>query len=121
MPGVGAIDLSFVFDLESRMRIIQVDEYSRFAASENNWWDMFTKGTPSGSRRELFFWILSTATIEPQGQGGNMQFDDMQIVEAEYTNKSAGKGLKVRKNQFRDLDGNGIRIAEAWIRQISSY
>lgn len=117
---MGAIDLPFLYDLESRLRVIQEDEYSRIMASENQWWDTITKVHPSASRKELFFWILSTATIESQGKGGNVQFDDMVILESDYTNLDAGKGLKIRKQQFQDLDGQGVQIAEAWTRQITA-
>lgn len=117
---MGIVDLPFLYDLESRLRVIQEDEYSRFMASENQWWEPFVKVHPSGSRKELFFWILSTATIEPQGKGGNLEFDDMAIIESDYTNLDAGKGLKIRKQQFEDLDGNGVQVAEAWTRQISA-
>lgn len=117
---MGLVNLPFVFDLESRMRVIQEDEYTRFMASENQWWAPFTKVHPSASRKELFFWILSTATIEPQGKGGNVEYDDMVTLETDYTNLDAGKALKIRKQQFQDLDGNGIQVAEAWTRQISA-
>lgn len=117
---MGAVDLSFLFDLESRLKVIQEDEYSRMAASDNVWWDKFTKVRPSSSRRELFFWILSTATIEAQGKGGNVAFDDMALIESDYTNLDAGKGLKMRKQQLEDLDGGGVDIAEAWVRQVSA-
>lgn len=117
--------LSFLMDLESRMRVIQEDEYARFMASENQWWEPFVKVQPSMSRRELFFWVLSTARIEAQGYGGNVEFEDMSIIEADYTVLDAGKGIKIRKNKFEDLynntqGGEGIMLAEAWTRQISA-
>jgi phage major head subunit gpT-like protein len=117
---MGAIDIPFLFDLESRLKVIQEDEYSRMMSSENQWWEPFTKVQTSGSRKELFFWILSTATIEPQGKGGNVEFDDMVILESDYTNLDAGKGMKIRKQQLQDLDGNGVQVAESWVRQISA-
>lgn len=118
---MGILDASFVFDLESRMRIIQEQEYARFMASENQWWEPFMKVRPSQSRKELIFWILSTATIEAQGKGGNIEFDDMSIVETDYTNLDAGKGLRIRVNQFKDLDGNGVQVATEWTAQQSAY
>lgn len=117
---MGIIDLPFTFDLESRMRIIQEAEFTRMSAAENMWWKDLTKVHPSASRKELFFWILSTATIEAQGKGGNVEFDDMVMLEADYTALDAGKGLKVRKQQFEDLDGNGVQMATEWIAQISA-
>lgn len=118
---MAAIDVQFLYDLESRLKVIQEDEYSRFAANENMWWEPFVKVQTSASRKELFFWILSTATIEPQGKGGNIEFDDMVLLESDYTPLDAGKGLRIRKQQLQDLDGNGVQVAEAWVRQISAY
>ncbi len=118
---MGPNDIPFLFDLESRMRIIQENEYARFMASENQWWQQFMKVRPSQSRKELIFWILSTATIETQGKGGNIQFDDMSIVETDYTVLDAGKGLRIRKQQLEDLDGNGVQVASEWTAQTSAY
>lgn len=117
---MGVLDIPFLYDLESRLRVIQEDEYSRMMASENQWWDKITKVHPSASRKELFFWILQTATIETQGKGGNVAFDDLVIIESDYTSLDAGKGTKIRRQQFEDLDGQGVRMAESWTRQISA-
>jgi hypothetical protein len=118
---MGIVDLPFVTDLESRMQIIQEREYARMAASENQWWAPFMKVRPSQSRKELIFWILSTAAIELQGKGGNVRYDDMSIMETDFTALDAGKGLEIRRQQFEDLDGNGIQVATEWTEQISAY
>ncbi len=118
---MGIVDLSFVTDLESRMQIIQEREYARMAASENQWWSPFMKVRPSQSRKELIFWILSTAAIELQGKGGNVRYDDMSIMETDFTALDAGKGLEIRRQQFEDLDGNGVQVATEWTEQISAY
>ena len=63
----------FVFDLESRMRMVQVNDMARLMASENQWWDTCTKRTTTGSRRDVITWILETASIQTQGRfGGNI-------------------------------------------------
>ncbi len=118
---MGIVDLAFVTDLESRMQIIQEREYARMAASENQWWAPFMKVRPSQSKKELLFWILSTATIELQGKGGNVRYDDMSIMETDFTALDAGKGLEIRRQQFEDLDGNGVQVASEWTEQISAY
>lgn len=106
-----ALTPTFVMDLESRMRKITENEYLRLTASEHMWWQKITRVIPSGSRREIITWILNTAQLEDQGLGGNIAFDDMMILETEYTAKTAGKGLKIRRQQFEDLDGNGVQLA----------
>jgi hypothetical protein len=110
----------FIMDLESRMRMIQENEFTRLASAQYMWWQYVAKVIPSQSRREIINWILSTAVLEDQGLGGNVAFDDMYIQETEFVPLTAGKGLKLRRQQFEDLDGNGVQLASEWISQISA-
>lgn len=115
------IDTAFVMDLESRMRLITEAEYVRMAQSDVLWWDEVTKLVQSSSRREIIHWILSTAFIEDQGPlGGKMDFEDMTILDHEISHRHAGKGLKLHKSQFKDLDGNGVRLAAEWSQQMGA-
>lgn len=119
MPGV--VSPQFVMDLESRMRLITENEFVRLSGDDVIWWDKVAKVLQSGSRREIISWILSTAHIEDQGaMGGNIAFDDMVILETEFTARTAGYGLRLRRQQFEDLDGNGIRLATEWSQQIGA-
>lgn len=115
-----AVTPSFVFDLESRMRLITENEYLRMTQSEVIWWDQITRLVPSGARREIISWILNTAQLEDQGEGGNIAFEDMVILDHEYTNKTAGKGLRIKRSQFEDLDGNGVKLAADWSMQMGA-
>lgn len=111
---------AFLFDLESRMRMITEDEYVRMAQSDILWWDEVTRLIPSGSRREIITWILNTAYLEEQGVGGNYEFEDMTVLDHSFENKSAGKGLELKKTQFDDLDGNGVYLAAEWSKQMGA-
>ena len=51
--------------------------------------------------------------IESQGKSDNVKFDELNVIESDYTALDAGKGIKIRRQQFEDLDGNGIAVAEA--------
>ncbi len=113
------VDKSFVFDFESRLRVIAVDEYARMLKSM--YADRFVKTVPSGSKKEVVGFLLDSATIEDQGLGGNVAYDDMSMVEQIIPNVDAGKGLKIRKQQFEDLDGNGVQVGTKWVRNISAY
>lgn len=113
-----AVTPQFVFDLESRMRKIQENEYLRLTSKL--WWDRVTKVMPSLSRREIVTWVLNTAQLEDQGQGGNIAYDNMVILETEFSPKTAGKGLKLRRQQFEDLDGNGVQLATDWSTQMGA-
>lgn len=114
-----ALTPSFLFDLESNLRKIVDDEYSRLAS--DLWWSKVAKVRPSSSKREILTWLLSTAQIEDQGLGGNMSFEDMVMRTTEFTNKDSGNGLKLRRQQFEDLDGNGVDIASQWARDTAAY
>lgn len=105
-------------DLESRMRQVTEAEYLRLTS--NLYWQQFTKTFTSGGRREIVTWALNTAQLEDQGQGGNFSFEDMTILETEYTAKTAGKALKLRRQQFEDLDGNGVNLATEWSAQMGA-
>lgn len=113
-----ALTPSFVMDLESRMRKIQENEYLRLTTEL--WYDRCTKIMSSGARREIVTWALNTAQLEDQGQGGNIAYDDMVLLETEFTPKDAGKGLQLRRKQFEDLDGNGVDLAAEWAAQMGA-
>jgi phage major head subunit gpT-like protein len=110
----------FLFDLESNMRVIQEDTYAKLSA--NLWWSRFARVQTSKSKRELVHWLISSAMIEDMGvRGGNMSFDELVSTYTEYTNRYSGKGLKVIKSEFDDLDGSGIDQATAWSRDMGRY
>lgn len=115
-----AVTPQFVFDLESRMRVITEREYLRMTQSSVIWWDKITRVLTSKTRRELVSWILNTAHIEDQGQGGNIAFEDMVMLDTEFTAKTAGKGLRLRRSQVEDLDGNGVKLAAEWSAQMGA-
>jgi len=110
---------SFLFDFESNMQAITENEYARMSA--NLWWSQFMKVRPSSSKKEIVAWLLSTAKIEAQGLGGNIAFDDMVSTYTTFTNLDSGAGLKLRRNQLEDLDGNGLDLASKWSADIGAY
>lgn len=115
-----AVTPQFITDLESRMRLVTENEYLRMTQSSAVWWDKITRVVPSGARREIISWILNTAQIEEQGKGGNIAFEDMVILDTSYESRSAGKGLRVKRSQFEDLDGNGVQLAREWSAQMGA-
>lgn len=112
------VNKSFVFDFESNLRVIAVDEYARML--KNMVADRFVKTVTSKSKKEVIGFLLDTATIEDQGLGGNVAYDDMSMVNYEVKNLDAGKGLLIRKQAFEDLDGNGVQVGTKWVRNISA-
>jgi phage major head subunit gpT-like protein len=114
-----AVTPQYLMDFETRMQLITEREYTRL--TQNLWWPKVTKVKQSTNRRELFTWLLSTATIHDQGDGGNIRFDDIVSSFTELENKDSGAGLKLRKQQIEDSDGNGPDLAAQWSADIGAY
>ena len=115
-----AITPSFLFDLESEMRVINVDAYAGF--SKNLWHSRVMKVAPAGqSRRSMLAWLLSTAQIKDSGLGGNIEFDSIVSQYTEYTHNRASSGLKIHQDQLSDADGGGLDIAHKWASDIGKY
>lgn len=116
---MGAITPSYVLDLESRMEILTDNEYARLTS--NLWWQSIAKTRTTTARRDLMLWLLSTAQIRDQGQGGNIAFSDLVSGYTELEMRWAGDGLKIRRDQLEDTDGNGLDLAGQWSRDIGAY
>lgn len=111
---------SFLFDLESNMRVITSQEYERLTSKL--WWNRVCKlGPPSGAKKERVSWLLDTARIQRTGKGGNVEFEDIVATTTEIEHTNAAAGLKIKKEQFEDVDGNGIDYASHWSRQMGAY
>jgi phage major head subunit gpT-like protein len=117
-----AITPQFMFDFESRMQAITENEYARFGA--NLWWSKIANRRPTGARREIIAWLLSTARIEKldgKRGGGSMRFDDIVSTYTEFEAEPAGAGLQLEKAQLEDTDGNGLEIGAKWAGDIGAY
>lgn len=112
-----ALTPEFLMNLESNMRVISENDYAALAAQL--WWSDVARVHPSRSKREVINWLLSTATLEDQGFGGNVEYDEIEAKYTEITNTMAGKGLKIAKPELDDLDGNGVAAAAKWASDIS--
>lgn len=111
---------AFLFDLESNMRVITSDEYQRL--TKNLWWTNVAKRMNSGSKKERLSWLLDSAQIRATSKtGGQVTFEDLVMVTTEYENQNASAGLKVKREQLEDLDGNGVQLATEWSRQVGAY
>jgi hypothetical protein len=117
---MGAITPAFLTDLETRMRLITNQDYQRLG--ENLWWPRVAKRVESQTRKERLIWLLDTARIQRTGRGGgNLEFEDLVSQTTEIEAENAAGGLKVKKEQLDDLDGNGVVVAAEWSRQIGAY
>lgn len=113
-----AITPEFLFHLEDNMR--KLVESGAEGILDELWWQDFARVFPSGSAREVLSWFIETACIEDRGLGGNLGFREMAAKQTTFTNKYAGDGLRVKRSQFLDLDGNGFDMAANWARQVGA-
>lgn len=117
---MSAITPEFLHDLETNMRLLTTNNYSRFAS--NLWWQKMAKTITSKTKRERVSWLLETAKIERTHKGGGQAiFEDMVSQTHEYEHENAAAGLELKKEQLEDLDGNGIDLATHWSKQIGAY
>jgi len=107
-----ALTPQFLMDLETRMRVITVRNYERLL--NNLWWQRLATERPSDAKKEIITFLLQTARITDQGQGGNVRMEDLVSTYLEYTNRDAGAGLKLHVNQLKDTDGGGMQLAAQW-------
>lgn len=115
-----AITPSFMFDLESNMRLITSQQYERL--SSQLWWPKMAKRMPSAAKKERITWLLDTAKIETTIKGGGqVTFEDIVSQTTEFENVNASAALELKKEQLEDLDGNGVQLATHWSRQIGAY
>lgn len=120
MSGPGALTPEFVFDLESRMRMISAAEYERLNTPESQAIvRALVKEVPTQTKRELMHWFLDTAQIQVDEEG-TIEFEGLMMHQHEFDHEFARKGLKVLKSELEDLDGQGVRIATEWARQIGA-
>jgi hypothetical protein len=108
---------SFTWDLESNMRLIAENAYSEILAK--NWWGNVGKETTLRSKRERFTWFLDSAGIDYTGDrfGSSVEFEELATASTEIVYQAATKGFRINRNQFEDLDGNGVATATEWARQ----
>jgi phage major head subunit gpT-like protein len=90
-------------------------------------WDRFMDLKQSSTLRELYFWLIESAKISAQGQGGNQRFDDIAGNFFEIDNVNSGVGLRLTKNEIEDnMMANpkgmpALDYAANWARQVGGH
>lgn len=91
---------AWVSSFEANVQTFIVDAWTR--VERNLVWDKFMEVRPSSTLRELYFWLVETAKIYPENQGGNKRYDDMAATFFEIDNANSGVGLQLTKNEIED-------------------
>lgn len=109
------ISPEYVYDFETNLQAIMVDEWARIMP--DLFWDQFMKVRTSSTKKELIEWMLTTAGIYAQDDGGQIRFDDLVSISHEITNANFGAGLMLSRN---DIEDNSIDRAGQWAQHIGS-
>lgn len=91
---------AFVATFETNLQTFVVDGWKRI--EKNLIWDKVMDIRPSQTLRELYFWLLETAQIYDENQGGNKRYDDMAATFYEIDNANSGVALRLTKNEIED-------------------
>lgn len=114
----------WVATFETNVQTLIQDAWARSAS--NSCWDKFMDVRQSQTGRELLFYLLETAKITSEDQGGNKRFDDIAATFFEIVNQNAGAGLRLTKNEIEDNQMSGASLrgmpaldyASNWARQM---
>lgn len=122
----GALTPSFLTSFETRMQYVRENEYLRFAAGDNLWWDKIATRRTSTSKKDIITWLLASAMIRDTGNGGNIAFDDIAAHYTEIESRFAAAGFKITRAQLEDVHngivgGEAIDLADEWNTQIGAY
>lgn len=115
---------SWVATFETNVQTLITDAWKRMAP--NLVWDKFMAVKQSQTGTELFFWLIESAKIVAEGQGGNKRFDDLAATFLQITNQNSGTGLRLTRNEIEDnqMAGAALRgmpaldYAATWARQM---
>src|SRR5689334_14882464 len=103
---------SFVQDFTTNIQ--QVQENSYLAKTKNLVYPKFSVTRTTNAQREVFAWLLSTARLRHEGQGGLGEFESMSMAKLSMSVGNFAMGVEFRENQFTDLDGQGVQLATKW-------
>lgn len=90
----------WISTFETNEQTLIVDAWKR--ALKYLVWDKFMDVRQSGTLRELYFWLIETAQIYDEAQGGQKRYDDLAATFYEIDNANSGAGLLLTKNEIED-------------------
>lgn len=91
---------TFLVSFETSLKGLVTGNWDRVA--QNLMWDRAMKTRPSSTKTEILTWLLETAQIYPEGQGGNKRFDDMVAATMQFENSHSGTGLRLTRDEIED-------------------
>lgn len=65
-------------------------------------WDRLMKVRPMSGKVQILTWLLESARLYREGDGGNKRFDDIVATSTALENGHVGSGLKLTKDEIED-------------------
>ncbi len=113
-----------IVSFETQVVGLVTGNWDRVVANLN--WDRAMKQRPASTKREILTWLLETAAIYPEGDGGNKRFDDMVAATMSFDHSHAGNGLRltadeIKDNQMKDNPNVGaMDYATKWAKDMGA-
>ncbi len=110
----------FLVSFETEIVGVVTSNWQR--VQENLQWDRLMKVRPSSTKTQILTWLLETAAIYPEGDGGNKRFDDMVAASFSFEHTRSGNGLRltadeIKYNVMKDNPSIGaLDYANKWAR-----
>ena len=114
----------FLISFETALKGLVTGNWDR--VHNNLMWDKVMKPYPVEGKVEIFTWLLESAIIRPEGNGGNKRFDDLAAATTQLEVFNFGSGLRLTKNEIEDnqLKDNpsvgALDYARKWASDIGS-
>lgn len=109
---------SFLFSLESNLRILQQNTYNELIA--NLWWKDVAKVIPSDKLEERVIFSLESAQIYEGGvQGGFKTFDAKRYITTSMLNTYYQSAFELTEQELEDTDSAGISAASDWMAEVT--
>ncbi len=116
---------TFLVGFETEVKGIVVDNWRRVIAELM--WDRVMKVRPASTKTTILTWLLETARIYPEGNGGNKRFDDIVAASHSLDVEDFGAGLDLTKNEIEDNQlkttaGNvaALDYAAKWAKDVAA-
>jgi len=110
------VNPQYLMDLRTNMQLVQEKAYASLA--QRLVWDQFATTKKSSSKKEIFQWLVQSATLDelpPDGMG--LEYEQLAFQTAEVTVSDYGKAFRLSKNEFEDIDGKGENVMADWVEQ----
>lgn len=115
---------SVVRRVDSNLQTVVSSAWAR--RNQNQWWRRVVRTRPSSTGIEHIQWLLETAKLRKQGNGGRNVYGDRMAVNFSIENEQIGDSLILTANEMLDAlgsqnnTGNALDYAAQWGREVGN-